>query len=374
MTRNIQKDNANSPEVRRCVRCIMPENYPGITFNSEGVCSFCQYFDAKWGSWVNSAEEQRRSEAKLREIFEAAKRKKRPYDAIIGISSGKDSSYCLYLCKEVYGLNVLTFTKQSCFLTDEAVTKIDRLVKIFDVPHIYYHDPLSPELAAIFLRKTGNLCTACELSAFNTTAVLARDYNIPIIVLGNSSRTEASVPKSLNPWDTFFFNNVMKGEGYRERIRDSFYRHNYLVSEGIRQLLGLRRIVLLPDYVEWDEEKIADLFKSKYNYEFGAEHGDCWAHEVANYLFQKKCHGVHPRVAKCSMLVRSGKMTREEAMSAISDIEEGKEIPGLDRFLKVCGMTEDEFYAASEKNPQPYIKGLSQLINFLRRKIRRQVA
>jgi len=374
MTKNVQRDNTNSPEIRRCVRCIMPENYPGITFDDEGVCSFCRYFDAKWGAWVNSPEEQQRSEAKLREIFEAAKRKKRPYDAIIGISSGKDSSYCLYLCKEVYGLNVLTFTKQSCFLTDEAVAKIDRLVKIFDVPHIYYHDPLSPELAGIFMRKTGNICTACVLSAFNTGAVLAREYNIPVVVLGNSSRTEASVPKSLNPWDTFYFNNVMKGEGYRERIRDSFYRHNYLVSEGIRQVLGLRRIVILPDYVEWDEDKMSDLFKSKYDYEFDVEHADCWAHDIANYLFQKKCGGVHPRVAKNSMLVRSGKMSREEAMSAINDIKEEATIIGLERFYEITGMSEEEFYAASEKTPQPYIRGLSQLINFLRRKIRRQVA
>lgn len=374
MTKNKKRDNVATPEIKRCVRCVMPENYYGITFDEEGVCNFCHYFDAKWGYWVNDIEEQQRSEAKLREIFEAAKRKKRPYDAIIGISSGKDSSYCLYLCKEVYGLNVLTFTKRSCFLTDEAVARIDRLVEIFDVPHIYYQDPLSPELAAIFMRKTGNICTACELSAFNATSVLARDYNIPIIVLGNSSRTEASVPKPLNPWDTFYFNNVMKGEGYRERIRDSFYRQNYLVSEGIRQLLGLRRIVLLPDYVEWDEDKMAELFKSKYDYEFGEEHADCWAHQVANYLFQKKCGGVHPRVAKYSMLVRSGKMNREDAMAAINDIKEDKEIPGLDRFLEISGMTEEEFYAASDKTPQPYIKGMSKLINFLRRKIRRQVA
>jgi len=374
MTKNNQRDNTNSPEIKRCIRCVMPENYPGITLDDEGVCSACRYFDVKWGSWVNSAEEQQRSEAKLREIFEAAKRKKRPYDAIIGISSGKDSSYCLYLCKEVYGLNVLAFTKRSCFMTDEAVAKIDKLVKIFDVPHIYYHDPMSPELAGIFMRKTGNFCGACVLSAFNTGAVLAHEYNIPLIVLGNSSRTDAAAPKSLNPWDTFYFNNVMKDEGYRERIRDSFYRHNYLISEGIRQVLGLRRIVLLPDYLEWDEEKIGEMLKSKYDYDVGVEHGDCWAHDIADYLYQKKCGDVPPRVVKSSMLVRGGKMTREEAMSAIRSFEEDKEIAGLDRFLEITGMTQEEFYAASEKTPQPYVKGLSQLINYLRRKIRRQVA
>ena len=41
-------------EVRRCVRCIMPENYPGVTFDAEGVCNFCRVFEKQWGSWMAS--------------------------------------------------------------------------------------------------------------------------------------------------------------------------------------------------------------------------------------------------------------------------------------------------------------------------------
>jgi hypothetical protein len=359
-------------DIKRCNRCIMPETYPGITLDTEGVCNICRHFDNKWGPFVSSAEERQRSEAKLRKIFEAAKQKHKPYDALIGISGGKDSSYCLYLCTQVYGLNVLAFTKASCFLSDDAPTRIDKLVKTFNVPHLYYQDPMSPKLAGIFMRKTGNFCTACELSAFNTAAIIAREYDIPIIVMGNSSRTEAPPPKFLNPWDTSYFYNVMKGEGYRERIRNSLYRHNYLISEGLARILGQRRIVVLPDYVDWDEEKISDLFRNEFNFSFGEEHSDCWAHEVANYLYEKKCGGIHPTIAKYSMLVRNGKMSRDEAMAAINNSEENTSISGLDRLLKVIGMTRDEFEIASERSPQPYIKGFSRLFNILRRKVRRQ--
>jgi hypothetical protein len=358
--------------VKRCSRCVMPENYPGITFDAEGVCNVCRYFDVKWGSFVTSAEERQRSEAKLRKIFETAKRKHKRYDALIGISGGKDSSYCLYLCTQVYGLNVLTFTKASCFLSDDASARIDKLVETFNVPHLYYQDPMSPELAGIFMRKTGNFCTACELSAFNTTAIIAQEYDIPIIIMGNSSRTEAPPPKSLNPWDTSYFHQVMKGEGYRERICNSIYRHNYLISEGLARVSGRRRIVLLPDYVDWDEEKISTLFKREFDYSFGEEHADCWAHDVANYLYQQKCGGTHPAVAKYSMLVRNGRMSREEAMVAINNIETDVPTAELDRLLKVIGMTREEFEAASERSPQPYIKGFSRLFNVLRRIVRRQ--
>ena len=26
---------------KRCTKCILPEDYPGIRFNSEGICNFC---------------------------------------------------------------------------------------------------------------------------------------------------------------------------------------------------------------------------------------------------------------------------------------------------------------------------------------------
>ena len=369
-----QSEIKNGEASKRCVRCVMPDNYPGIVLDDEGVCNYCRYFDAKWGSWVASAEEHKRCERKVVNIFEAAKRKHRPYDAIIGISGGKDSSYCLYLCKEVYGLNVLTFTKENCFLADEAKKQIDRLVEIFEVPHIYYEDPMSLDLARIFFRKTGNLCTSCELSNFNTTAILAREYDIPLIILGNSSRTEAPVAKSLNPWDTSYFLNVLKGERYRERIRNSFYGRNYLLSEGLRHYLRRSRIVLLPDFVDWDEAHIISLFREKYGYEFGEEHSDCWAHDVVNYLYQIKCGGVHPVVAKNSILVRCGKISRDEALEIISNHDCSGDIPGFERLLEVLDISREEFAIAAAKSPQPYITGFSRLMNFIRHTVRRQKA
>lgn len=28
--------------LRRCTRCILPETYPGISFDDEGVCNYCR--------------------------------------------------------------------------------------------------------------------------------------------------------------------------------------------------------------------------------------------------------------------------------------------------------------------------------------------
>jgi hypothetical protein len=79
-------------------------------------------------------------------------------------------------------------------------------------------------------------------------------------------------------------------------------------------------------------------------------------------------------VAKYSLLIRSGKMSRADATEKLSKIENNLPPPNLDRFLKATGMTLQEFDAASERSPTTYLTGLPLLFNALRRKVRRQVA
>lgn len=371
---DIEKVDDIMTGVRRCVRCVIPENYPGIIFDTEGVCNFCRYYDTHWGSWVASAEKQTRSEAKLRRIFEAAKRKGKPYDALVGISGGKDSSYCLYLCREVYGLKVLTFSRDNGFISDEARARIEQLVKVFDVPFIEYQIPLALELASIFMRKTGNFCAPCELGTFNPAIEIARKHDIPLILLGSSSRTDGAPPKSLNNWDPWYFARVLKGEPCQKQALQSGIARNYLFREGLARVFGRRRILCLPDYIEWDEEKIAELFQQKYGIRFGEEHSDCIVDGVKEYLYRKKCGGSGPKVVKYSLLIRGGQMTREEALEQIRDDEKNPPIPGLDRFLELTGMTYEEFETASEKSPEPYLAGLPRLFNTVRRMIRHQAA
>jgi hypothetical protein len=367
----IDKYYVSAEEARRCVRCIMPEGYPGVTFDADGVCNFCRTFDKHWGSWMASPEERARSEAKLRRIFEAARQKRKPYDALIGLSGGKDSSYLLYLCREVYGLNILTFTNDSGQMSEGAKGRIEKLVKAFGVPHVYCRDPLFPELVSVFMRKTGNFCAVCELSCYNFGEIIAREYDIPLWIIGSSSRTENGAPKSLNPWDPWYFHNVLKGEPYRERIACSCYGRNYVLRRALDRISGHRRIVLLPDYVEWDDDKSSHLFKQKFGISFGEEHSDCWAYKVAAHLYRKKLGGMNHKVAKYSLLIRTGKMTREEALEQANKPEE-LPVPGLDRFLEFTGMTLQEFEAASGKTPTPYLGGISQCFNTIRKIMRRQ--
>ncbi len=58
-------------------------------------------------NWDDTRAERR---ARLDRFIQWAKKKGRRYDALVPLSGGKDSTYCLYLATRQFGLQVLAFT------------------------------------------------------------------------------------------------------------------------------------------------------------------------------------------------------------------------------------------------------------------------
>ena len=54
--------------------------------------------------------------------------KNRDFDCIMGLSGGLDSSYALYVAKEIMGLRPLIFHVDAGWNTDKAVSNIEKLV------------------------------------------------------------------------------------------------------------------------------------------------------------------------------------------------------------------------------------------------------
>ncbi len=38
-------DKKSFPVPKRCTRCILPETFPGIEFNDQGVCNYCESYE-----------------------------------------------------------------------------------------------------------------------------------------------------------------------------------------------------------------------------------------------------------------------------------------------------------------------------------------
>ncbi len=355
-----------------CARCILPSSYPNIKFDNNGICNHCKSFEYHWGEWLASEALREKTAEKLQKTFKKAKEKKSKYDALVPFSGGKDSSYVLHLCKIKYGLNILAFTNDNGFLSDQAKSNIEKMTKKLGVTHIYYREPQMIKLARHFFVKTGNFCAPCELGMFNTNYMMAKKHRIPLIIYGSSSKTDAGFPKELNPWDPWYFKKVIKQSEAQKYIASTIFGKNYIIPYAVDFILGKRKFVLLPNYLIWNEKDIQNILKKEYNLIFTKEHSDCEFYEVAASLYRNRNPSLDSTVMKYSLLIRNGLMERDAVLSLIPNRFNDKKPESLDRFLKKLKLTISEFENSASLTPTPYLTGIPNLFIQIRKKIRKQ--
>jgi len=92
-------------EIIFCKKCVISNQRPRITFDDEGICNACRYWERK-DSYINWDER----ESELKELLEQFKRSDGRFDVIVPSSGGKDSAFVAHQLKYKYGMNPLTVT------------------------------------------------------------------------------------------------------------------------------------------------------------------------------------------------------------------------------------------------------------------------
>ena len=98
------KKNSANFEYKQCSRCILDTTDPDITFDQFGVCHYCHKYDYTVKNHCSHF-----TPKKLEYLVNEIKKEGvgKPYDAIVGLSGGVDSTYALYLAVKKLGLRVL---------------------------------------------------------------------------------------------------------------------------------------------------------------------------------------------------------------------------------------------------------------------------
>lgn len=91
--------------MKQCRRCLLPQGHFGVKLDKNGICNLCKYYDQHGEKFtrIEGLQDQ------LKERFNLLKGKYE-YDAVVGLSGGKDSTYVLYKLVHDYGLKVLAMT------------------------------------------------------------------------------------------------------------------------------------------------------------------------------------------------------------------------------------------------------------------------
>ncbi len=365
-------------EVRRCTRCILPESLPSVELDADGVCSHCRAYHAMFGRWGD--EKDQRSQ-ELEGWFARARQLNRPYDCLIPLSGGKDSSYALYVCSKVYGLRCLCVTFDNGFLTDHARSNIENALAACGADHLFYRINRGSllQLYKLFLTKSGDFCSVCMRGINVSTSSAARAFNVPFVISGAARKISyLSMAPELKQAgsDPFFVRNVLEGEPlrdeatlllgssgrFRERVIAELRRIGLLslaskMSRGVKKVL-LRSMgmpepavgIRLYDHLDVKPDEMYEALGKEMGWaspKGELEHMDCALHELPLYIHTRKFPELSMHTLYRSSQIRRGLLTREDALHAEQEELANLHPPkNLAPFLAEIGMSEEEFEAS----------------------------
>lgn len=343
--------------MKRCSRCILPETFPGITFDQNGVCNKCYEHDRTYG---NRNFEQLKLE--LESIFEWAKKQKKPYDCVVPFSGGKDSTYVLYICRKVYGLKVVAVNFNNGLQTKEAIENIKNIGKRLDVTLLTFGPPweLMRKLYALFLKKTGQFCFPCDMGIWATVHYFAEKLDVPLIVSGFSQQIEAR-GRLIYSYSNKLFKKVT--DGVITPQEQKYFLEEELLDKLIRRVKHLtltryRRQISLPDYMKWDDKEIKETIARELGWisqdNKRTDHVDCLFAPMKNYLMIQKW-GFGEKTTKYSAMIRDGQINREEALKRIEKEEPKEPPPEYETFKEMLGVTDKDIESAKYKSHLDYL-------------------
>ncbi len=310
-------------QLKICSNCILPETFPGISFDAEGTCNYCRKFS---GKEQKLQDDKKIYEQKFLDLLnQHNQQNQRSYDILMAYSGGKDSTYTMYLLKRKYKLRVLAFSLDNGFISDTALENINEVADRLCIDHIMYK-PRWDILKKIFahasehelyskktLERASTICTSCIGLVKSLCLKTAIEQNIPMIGFGwspgqapvqsaimrnNPSLTKMTQHAILNPLkevvgreiETYFLNewHYAQVERFPYNIHPmawEFYDENMILEE-IRKL-------------GWKDPEDTDTNSS-----------NCLLNAFANEVHLKQ-FGFHPYVWEIANMVREGVMPRK---------------------------------------------------------------
>lgn len=314
--------------MKRCIKCILPETYPNLEFNDEGLCSICQTFQEK----ENFIPSMDKLKTKLNDIIQNSKDKQNVYDGLVAYSGGKDSTYLIYKLKKDYDLNLLAVTFDNSFITPQTFKNMKIVLEKMGVDHIVfkprydlmkkiYFTSANTQIYPISLLKFGSsVCISCIRMVTSMSLRFAVEKNIPMILLGNSpgqliqSEDEILYRDNRIPYG-------LKKSMYKklaESVGNDIYRYLMLDKESYQSKSFPYTCSPFP-IIGYDEKEIYEAIESL-GWVRPTDVDSCSSNcQLNSYGIIKHCaaHNFHPYDYEMSMLVRLGTINREEALRRV---------------------------------------------------------
>jgi N-acetyl sugar amidotransferase len=322
----------------------MPNTRPGISFNSEGVCSACQAYENR---------KDVDYEARWEELKVLCDKHRKPngYDCIVAVSGGKDSHFQVHVMKEKLGMNPLLVTVEDNFpMTQAGQHNLKNISKEFSCniislkPDIFAQKRIGRET----FEKYGKPTYLIDRYIYTFPLHIAAKFNIPLVVYGENINYEYG--------------------GAQGETASAKEQVNNTVASGID-------VGNLP-YTDPPEEELEPIYLSYFvpwngyaNYLFAKTRGfrdlsHEWkrTHHIEDFdQVDSRAYLVHPWMKypkfghatatdQASRFIRAGMMSREEGFEIAREHDPKLDPLCVKDFCEFFGYTEEEFWAIVDKH------------------------
>jgi N-acetyl sugar amidotransferase len=337
-----------------CKKCVMPNTKPDLHFDEDGVCDACKSQEIKNNNidWA----------AREKEFLEIVERYKThpDYDCVIGVSGGKDSTFQVLKVLEL-GLNPLCICFEPTIPTKIGRKNLENLNNLgVDLIHIKRNPIVYKKLAKEAFKRTGDNEWQNHLGIFTTVPKFAVNFNIPLIIWGESPQIEYGGPaasKTRNTLDRQWLeefggllgNRISDMVGVDGLTQRDLSLYTYPSDEDLHRV-GVTGL-FLGYYFKWD---FREVLKKSMEHGFSVqdrpvettyenfENLDCYSNHVHDYLKYVK-YGFGRATDNACLDIRLGYITREEGVRLVNKYDGIPPRKAIKKYLEYTGFTQEEF-------------------------------
>jgi len=329
---------------------------PDISFDSNGISNY-YYEYKKAGAGLHTGEEGwRLLEGLAAEIKEAGKGQ--PYDCIMGLSGGVDSTYVAYLAKKL-GLRPLAVHFDNGWNSELAVMNIENIISRlgFDLFTYVINWNEFRDLQLAYLKASVvDIEAITDHAIFATLYRLAGEKKVKYFLNGTNIQTENTLPKSWIHSKSDHINIKSIHKAYGTLPLKTFPFSNARVKRYYQEVMGVRSVSMI-NYVEYNKQQVKQLIQTELDWrDYGGKHYESvWTRFYQGYILPEKFK-IDKRKAHLSDLIFGGQMTKAEALEELAKpIYDPKQFKiDYEFVLKKLGLSATEFDAIIKDKPRSH--------------------
>lgn len=292
---------------------------PDIVFDEKGISQYYYDFQKAYAEQVFIGDE---GAGKLTALFDKIKEegKGKPYDCVMGLSGGVDSTYVAYIAKK-HGLRPLAIHFDNGWNSELAVKNIENIVSKLglDLHTFVINWEEFRDLQIAYLKASViDIEAITDHAIFATLYKFAGEKGYKYILSGTNVQTENTLPKSWIYAKTDHINIKAISKKFGTVPLKTYPFMDAKVKRYYQNVKGVTSVSVL-NYMEYNKAKVKELIQKELGWkDYGGKHYESvWTRFYQGYILPTKFK-VDKRKAHLSDLIFSKQITKDEALAELA--------------------------------------------------------